>query len=58
MKRFIEGVGRSQAVLFPDRLDDWVAEDNPVRVIDALVDQLDLNLHLRLPEPYPVESAP
>lgn len=58
MKRFIEGVGRSQAVLFPDRLDDWVAEDNPVRVIDALVDQLDLNLHLWLPEPYPVESAP
>jgi transposase len=42
MKRFIEGVGRSQAVLFPDRLDDWVAEDNPVRVIDAFVDELDL----------------
>lgn len=42
MKRFIEGVGRSQAVLFPDRLDGWVAEDNPVRVIDAFVDELDL----------------
>ena len=35
MKRFIEGETRSQAVLFPDHLDDWIAEDNPVRVIDV-----------------------
>jgi transposase len=28
--------------LFPDRLDDWIEEDNPVRVVDAFVDELDL----------------
>ena len=42
MKRFIEGEDRSQITLFPDRLEDYVAEDNPVRVVDAFVDQLDL----------------
>ena len=42
MKRFIEGVDRSQAMLFPERLDDYVGEDNPVRAIDAFVDTLDL----------------
>jgi hypothetical protein len=40
MKRFIEGVDRSQTMLFPDRLEDWVGEDNPVRVIDVFVDEL------------------
>ena len=43
MDRFIEGVNRNQATLFPDRLEDWIGEDNPVRVIDAFVDALDLN---------------
>ncbi len=43
MNRFIEGTDRSQATLFPDRLEDWIYEDNPVRVIDAFVDALDLN---------------
>lgn len=42
MKRFIEGADRSQITLFPDRLEDYVADDNPVRVVDAFVDQLDL----------------
>ena len=42
MKRFIEGEERSQITLFPERLEDYVAEDNPVRVVDAFVDQLDL----------------
>ncbi len=42
MKRFIEGVDRSQTTLFPERLEDWVGEDNPVRVIDVFVDELDL----------------
>ena len=42
MKRFIEGEERTQSVLFPDRLEDWVAEDNPVRVIDMFVDEMDL----------------
>ncbi len=42
MKRFIEGKDRSQITLFPNRLEDYAAEDNPVRVVDAFVDQLDL----------------
>jgi transposase len=42
MKRFIEGEERSQSVLFPERLDDWIDEDNPVRLIDVFVDELDL----------------
>ena len=42
MKRFIEGVDRVQSTLFPEQLEDWVGEDNPVRVIDVFVDELDL----------------
>ena len=42
MKRFIEGEDRGQSTLFPERLDDWIIEDNPVRVIDVFVDELDL----------------
>jgi transposase len=42
MSRFIEGEDRSQSVLFPERLDEWITEDNPVRVIDAFVEELDL----------------
>jgi transposase len=42
MKRFIEGVDRSQSTLFPERLEDWIGEANPVRVIDVFVDELDL----------------
>jgi transposase len=42
MRRFVEGVDRSQTSLFPESLDDWISEDNPVRVIDAFVDALDL----------------
>ena len=42
MKRFIEGVDRSQSTLFPERLEDWIGEANPVRVIDVFVDGLDL----------------
>ncbi len=42
MKRFIEGVDRSQSTLFPDRLEDWIGDDNPVRVVDVFVDELDL----------------
>ena len=40
-KRFIEGVERSQSALFPERLEDYIAEDNPVRVIDGFVEALD-----------------
>ncbi len=42
MKRFVEGEDRGQGTLFPERLDDWIGEDNPVRVIDVFVDELDL----------------
>src|SRR5215468_1593348 len=42
MKRYVEGEARSQATLFPDALEDYIAEDNPVRVVDVFVDELDL----------------
>jgi transposase len=42
MKRFVEGADRDQAALFPECLEDWVDENNPVRVIDIFVDSLDL----------------
>jgi transposase len=42
MKRFVDGVDRSQGLLLPDRLEDYVHEDNPVRVVDAFVEALDL----------------
>lgn len=42
MGRFVEGEDRSQSTLFPQRLDDYLTEDNPVRVIDVFVDTLDL----------------
>ena len=42
MKRFVAGLDRDQATLFPDCLEDWVGEDNPVRVVDVFVDELDL----------------
>ena len=42
MKRFVEGTDRGQSTLFPECLDDWTDENNPVRVIDAFVDTLDL----------------
>jgi len=42
MKRYIEGANRDQGTLFPEHLEDWVDEDNLVRVIEAFVDQLDL----------------
>jgi transposase len=43
MKRFVEGTDRGQSTLFPDCLEDWICEDNPVRVIDVFVDGLDLD---------------
>ena len=42
MKRFVERTDREQSTLFPECLEDWIHEDNPVRVIDVFVDQLDL----------------
>ncbi len=42
MKRFIEGADRDQAAFLPECLDDWIGGDNPVRVIDVFIDELDL----------------
>jgi transposase len=42
MRRFIEGADRGQSTLFPACVEDWIGEDNPVRVIDVFVDELDL----------------
>lgn len=42
MTRFIRGADRAQGTMFPAQLEDYVAEENPVRVIDLFVDELDL----------------
>lgn len=42
MPRFIEGQDRQQVALIPDCLDDFIADDNPVRIIDAFADELNL----------------
>lgn len=42
MRRFVEGIDRGQSTLFPAYLEDWIGEDNPVRVIDVFVAALDL----------------
>src|SRR6202041_2726976 len=42
MTRFVVGDDRSQSTLFPECLEDYLAEDNPVRAIDVFVDELDL----------------
>jgi transposase len=42
VKRFVEGRDRAQLILLPECLDDFVGEDNPVRVVDAFIEELDL----------------
>ncbi|MDB5447777.1 MAG: hypothetical protein JWQ97_3094 [Phenylobacterium sp.] len=42
MSRFVEGADRLQPALLPSCLEDYVGDDNPARVIDAFVDELDL----------------
>jgi hypothetical protein len=42
MKRFTEGESRQQVTLLPECLDDYIGEDNPVRIVDAFVEELDL----------------
>src|SRR3979490_1785243 len=42
MRRFVEGADRGQSTLFPEALEDWIGGDNPVRLIDVFVDELDL----------------
>ena len=67
MKRFVEGIDRSQSTLLSDRLEDWIDNDNPVHVFDVFVDELDLDglpslgiveaLYLRLSQPGSIEPA-
>jgi hypothetical protein len=42
MTRFVVGDDRSPSTLFPERLEDYLAEDNPVRAIDVFVDELEI----------------
>ncbi|HEY8159106.1 MAG TPA: IS1182 family transposase [Methylobacter sp.] len=42
MKRFIEGECRTQTTLLPESIDDYIADTNPVRIVDVFVDELDL----------------
>ncbi len=42
MARYVEGWNRSQSFLLPECVDDYVGENNPVRIVDAFVDELDL----------------
>ena len=43
MSGFIEGEDRHQVTLFPESLDEYIAEDNAVRVIDVFIDELDVS---------------
>ena len=40
---YITGVSRDQVILFPESIDDYITEDNPIRFIDAFVDHMDLH---------------
>ena len=40
--RYIKGLNRHQSLMFPELLDDYIDENNPVRFIDVFVDGLDL----------------
>lgn len=42
MKRFIEGDSKSQITLLPPCLDDYISQDNPIRVVEVFIDGLDL----------------
>ena len=42
MGRFIEGEDRRQSLLLPKSLEDYVSEENPVRVVEVFIDELDL----------------
>lgn len=42
MSRFIQGEARQQVTLLPECLDDYIAEDNTVRVVDAFICELDM----------------
>jgi hypothetical protein len=43
MSGFIKGEARSQATLFPERIDDYISKENTVKVVDVFIDGLDLS---------------
>ncbi len=43
MTEFIQGESRTQATLFPERLDDYIAQDSSIRVIDVFIDDLEIS---------------
>ena len=56
---YIKGMDRDQIVLFPDSIDDYVAEDNPIKFIEAFVDSLNLrDLGFKYSEPKPTGRPP
>lgn len=57
MKRFIQGESREQVTLLPECLDDDIGQDNPVRIVDALIEELDL-LSLGFSGADPAPRAP
>ena len=42
MRRYIDGEDRMQQALLPHSLEDYVGEENPVRVVEVFIDELDL----------------
>jgi hypothetical protein len=42
MRGFIDEADRNQGTLLPRRVEEYVSEENPVRVIDAFIGELDL----------------
>ena len=55
MSDFIQGENRYQSTLFPERLDDHIAEDSAVRVIDVFIDELDLSCRVSIQAEFPGE---
>lgn len=56
MPRCVKGQDRTQSVLFPEQLDDWIHEDSTVHVIDVLVEELDLK-HLDFDRAVPAVTG-
>jgi transposase len=56
MKRFVQGESRTQSTLLPELLDEYISENNPVRVIDVFVDELDL-AHLGFKGAQPAKTG-
>ena len=56
MPRLIEGQDRHHVSLLPESLDDVIADDNAVRVVNAFVDELDLQA-LRFEGAQPVKTS-